>query len=435
MGPRIARAGLRSRIRGWMRRTVAPLHIDQKLYVSNGEWPFKPESFTYQWLRCTGISEGTCSEIAGATGRSYRIQAADEGAYLRCRVTAHHDAVEQSAVSQYVGPVPTTAVGETGAYRYGAATAQTLVVAKPAGGGSGLHCVIELHGGGWTNPEGGGTPPVVGEGVGTHGESLAECEANEHVPNVTHGIWETLRGSNMVVFGTWYSEQNKPPPSNPALPKQIEQVKEAIAWVKAHAASFGGDPTKITILGFSSGAHIALMGAMGYNTEHAETAVKRVAAMSPPVNLSKIEQIEAEFKPGVEGPGPYQEPQFWISGSKLWHSTWWALGGSGEPAREAVLPPMGEPMDANAVLYSPHLHVDAHAPSVKLWNGEKYEYVPYPQSQEMLEALEAKGIPNCSRVLAQKTGTASGHASGFWKFKGVGSTLVETEAVAYLEAA
>lgn len=41
------------------------------------------------------------------------------------------------------------------------------------------------------------------------------------------------------------------------IPAMLDQVKRAIAWVRANAADFGGDPQRIHVSGHSSGAHLA----------------------------------------------------------------------------------------------------------------------------------------------------------------------------------
>ncbi len=41
------------------------------------------------------------------------------------------------------------------------------------------------------------------------------------------------------------------------IPGMLAQVKRAIAWVHANAASFGGDPSRIHLSGHSSGSHLA----------------------------------------------------------------------------------------------------------------------------------------------------------------------------------
>jgi acetyl esterase/lipase len=45
-------------------------------------------------------------------------------------------------------------------------------------------------------------------------------------------------------------------------PDFIRDAATAIAWVKAHAAAYGGDPTRIALVGHSAGAYIAAMLAL-----------------------------------------------------------------------------------------------------------------------------------------------------------------------------
>ena len=49
-----------------------------------------------------------------------------------------------------------------------------------------------------------------------------------------------------------------------AFPAFIEDSARAVAWAKLHAAEYGGDPSRIFLVGHSSGAHMAaLLGADG----------------------------------------------------------------------------------------------------------------------------------------------------------------------------
>jgi acetyl esterase/lipase len=57
--------------------------------------------------------------------------------------------------------------------------------------------------------------------------------------------------------------------SPPAVfPDHIIDVKKAIAWARAHAEEFGGDPTFITIAGGSAGGHLSALAALTPN-DHA----------------------------------------------------------------------------------------------------------------------------------------------------------------------
>ena len=48
----------------------------------------------------------------------------------------------------------------------------------------------------------------------------------------------------------------------------IQDVKQAIVWVKKHAKSFGGDKNKIFIMGGSAGGHLATLAAVTQNDRH-----------------------------------------------------------------------------------------------------------------------------------------------------------------------
>lgn len=42
-------------------------------------------------------------------------------------------------------------------------------------------------------------------------------------------------------------------------PAQVDDVAAAVAWVRSHIAEFGGDPTKIVIMGHSAGCHLVTL--------------------------------------------------------------------------------------------------------------------------------------------------------------------------------
>jgi len=48
-------------------------------------------------------------------------------------------------------------------------------------------------------------------------------------------------------------------------PAHIVDVKQAIAWVKAHIAEYGGDPSFVAITGGSSGGHLSALAALTAN--------------------------------------------------------------------------------------------------------------------------------------------------------------------------
>jgi hypothetical protein len=60
----------------------------EELSASNGTWTGGVTSFGYQWQRCT--SAASCTDVDGATARTYGVRTADVGDTLRVAVTAHN---------------------------------------------------------------------------------------------------------------------------------------------------------------------------------------------------------------------------------------------------------------------------------------------------------------------------------------------------------
>ena len=73
----------------------API-VGRTLHGSPGRWTAStPISFGYQWQAC----RRSCTNIAGATGSSYTLRRADQGARIRLEVTANNSAGRASATS------------------------------------------------------------------------------------------------------------------------------------------------------------------------------------------------------------------------------------------------------------------------------------------------------------------------------------------------
>jgi hypothetical protein len=78
--------------------------VGKTLSTSKGAWSGTPPlSYTYQWQRC---SPG-CADIPGATGSSYTLTSADQGAKILVIVTAANGAGSRQGRSSEVGPVIT----------------------------------------------------------------------------------------------------------------------------------------------------------------------------------------------------------------------------------------------------------------------------------------------------------------------------------------
>jgi hypothetical protein len=83
--------------------------VGQQLTAAPGSWSGNPTSFAYQWQRCDA-DVAICSNIVGATGRTYSVQTAELGYRLRVMVTARNakgSATAPSAFTAIVTPAVT----------------------------------------------------------------------------------------------------------------------------------------------------------------------------------------------------------------------------------------------------------------------------------------------------------------------------------------
>jgi hypothetical protein len=84
--------------------------VGQTLTTSDGSWSGNPTSFTYQWQRCDVDNLVACTNVAGATAKTYVLHLVDLGFRLRVAVTAHNAkglATATSAPTPIIAPAVT----------------------------------------------------------------------------------------------------------------------------------------------------------------------------------------------------------------------------------------------------------------------------------------------------------------------------------------
>jgi hypothetical protein len=83
--------------------------VGQQLTANPGSWSGNPTSFAYQWQRCDA-DVAACSNVSGATGKTYGLQTGDLGYRMRVVVTARNakgTGTANSAITSIVAPAVT----------------------------------------------------------------------------------------------------------------------------------------------------------------------------------------------------------------------------------------------------------------------------------------------------------------------------------------
>lgn len=94
------------------KNTAAPTiagttRVGQTLTAAVGTWSGNPTAFAFQWQHCDADAAATCTNIAGATAKTYLLHLADLGYRMRVRVTARNAkgaASASSAATAVVSP-------------------------------------------------------------------------------------------------------------------------------------------------------------------------------------------------------------------------------------------------------------------------------------------------------------------------------------------
>jgi acetyl esterase/lipase len=142
------------------------------------------------------------------------------------------------------------------------------------------------------------------------------------------------------------------------FPAQLQDMQQAVKWMRANATTLGIDPERIGAWGYSAGAHLAaLLGGLspGDRLYDADATIKAVVAGGTPADLRKFH-------------GGTLVPEF-----------------------------LGEKWREDSVAFreaSPAAYVTPSDPPVFLYHGTWDSLVPLDQATDYQAALDAAGVPN-----------------------------------------
>ena len=163
------------------------------------------------------------------------------------------------------------------------------------------------------------------------------------------------------------------PASLAPFPGQVHEIKAALRYLRARAAHYGYDATRIGLLGVSSGGHLAAL----VGTTNGFTELEGGLGEHPGVS-SEVHAIVSYF-----GASDLL--------TILAQSTPYGLG-IREPALKTLLGALPNENEALARLASPVFQVDAHDPPLLLLHGDQDPQMPINQSHELEGAYERAGL-------------------------------------------
>jgi acetyl esterase/lipase len=169
-----------------------------------------------------------------------------------------------------------------------------------------------------------------------------------------------LAQRGLVVFAIDYRLAR---PGSPTWPAVVDDLREAVRWLRRHSGEFGVDLGRIAVMGQSSGGHLASLLATlpeEKGPDGVSSRVNAVVSFYAPSDLAEL-----------------------MSARHLTH----------EPARAFLGDAASGPSD-RALNASPIEHVTPDDPPMLLIHGTDDTWVRLDQSVRMAESLDRAGVPH-----------------------------------------
>lgn len=155
------------------------------------------------------------------------------------------------------------------------------------------------------------------------------------------------------------------------FPAQIQDVKAAIRYLRAHAGDYGIDPARVVVWGGSAGAHLSALTAVSCG----------VAAFDPPGSTGRLGRAAAAAVRPVS-------QSDCVQGAVLWYGPY-DLTKIGDIA--TALTGCRHDCDAAKAAASPLRFVDRRTPPMLLIHGTADEEVGHAHSEAMAAAMKRAG--------------------------------------------
>jgi acetyl esterase/lipase len=151
-------------------------------------------------------------------------------------------------------------------------------------------------------------------------------------------------------------------PGSPGWPAALDDLREAVRWIRRHADELRIDPDRIAALGQSAGGHLAAL--LGTS-----------ARLRAPDDDARVQAVVSFYGPSDLERLPLERVR------PLPH----------EPVRAFLGPEAAHP-SRNAPEASPVRHVRGETAPMLLIHGTRDLWVPIDQSEELARSLEAAGV-------------------------------------------
>ena len=243
----------------------------------------------------------------------------------------------------------------------------------PSAPASARPLVIFVHGGSWNSGNKDVIQPAM---LALLSQGIALASINYRLVNTQDA--SLYGGMSAVIF-----------------PAAVHDVKAAIRFLRANAATYGLDPQRFASWGSSAGAHLASLAALSNGNAALEGSVGNNLGTSSAVQLAVVAYGPSDLlRMGVDATLAGFNATGWNAPNTP-HSVFIGCGAQG---MGAILSNLSNPLApwpqcvAQVNLANPVLQVDAADPPTWIGHANNDPVVAWPQSQRLFDALQSAGV-------------------------------------------